>query len=128
MSIPQLASVVLAAVSLAIGAAHDAEALTPAQRCEKDAATALSSCVRSVGKVELTCYRDAGTACPRGDARRTRALEKLETKVLKACPDGATVTAAGYPPLLVPAGVVTRLQEACTSGIASLAARSFGGP
>lgn len=122
-------SLLLAAVSVAmVAGVRDAWALTPSQKCEKDAAKGLASCVRSVGKVEYTCYRDTGSACAPGSEDRTKALAKLETKVLASCPDAATVTAAGYPPLLVPGTLVTRLQEACTSGIASLAARSFGGP
>lgn len=107
---------------------RDARALTPGQRCEKNAAKAVSSCFRTVGKVEWKCYRDTGAACASGDEDVAKALAKLETKVLDSCPDAATVTAAGYPSPLGPATLVARLQEACTSNVASLVARTFGGP
>jgi hypothetical protein len=55
-------------------------------------------------------------------------LGRLATHVLGDCPDTATVTAAGYPAALTPAGLVSRLQEACGSVAMTLVARSFGGP
>jgi hypothetical protein len=122
-------SLVLAIASLTwVAGVRDARALTPGLRCEKDAAKAVSSCFRTVGKTEWKCYRDAGAACAPGDADVAKALAKLETKVLDACPDAATVTAAAYPPLLVPSTLVARLQEACTSNVATVVARTFGGP
>lgn len=115
-------------LAAAVVAVRDARALTPGQRCEKDAAKALSSCVRSVGKTEGKCYRDTNAPCAPTDEDVAKALAKLQSKVLASCPDAATVSAAGYPPLLTPPALVARLQKACTSGVASLAARSFGGP
>lgn len=130
MSIRRVApSLVLAVASaVCLAEARDARALTPGQRCEKDADKALSSCFRSTGKVEWKCYRDTGAACAPGDADVAKALAKLETKVLDACPDTATVTGAGYPALVDPAALVDRLQEGCTGNVATLVARTFGGP
>jgi hypothetical protein len=121
-------SLLLAGAVAAVGDVRDAGALTPAQACEKTAAKALATCVRSVGRAEGKCYRDTGSTCAPGSETRAKALAKLGTKVTGACPDAATVTAAGYPPFLTPPTLVTRLQEACTSSVASLVARSFGGP
>jgi hypothetical protein len=118
----------LVLVAAAIVVAPEALALTPGQKCEKDAAKALASCVRSVGKIEAKCYRDTGSACAPADESRSKAIAKLGTKVTGACPDAATVVAAGHPPLLTPATLVTRLEQACTGHVATLAARSFGGP
>jgi hypothetical protein len=121
-------SFLLALASVVLAGAGDGFAATPGQRCEKDAAKAVSSCFRAVGTVEWKCYRDGGAACAPGHADVAKALAKLQTKVLDACPDAATVTAAGYPPLLTPSTLVDRLSEACTSNVASLVARTFGGP
>jgi len=43
-------------------------------------------------------------------------------------PRRCRVSAAGYPPLLTPPALVDRLHETCTSNVASLVARTFGGP
>src|SRR5262245_13646060 len=128
MSSRQPVPTLLPAAGVLIAGARDARALTPGQSCEKNAAKSLSSCVRSVGKAEWKCYRDTGSGCAPGDANVLKALGKLGTKVGASCPDAATVVAAGYPPLLGPATLVARLQEACTTGVATLVARSFGGP
>ncbi|MDX2171233.1 MAG: pectin acetylesterase-family hydrolase [Deltaproteobacteria bacterium] len=105
-----------------------AAALTPGQLCEKRAATALRKCDKSVAKRTHQCVEQLGVTCGTADATIADALDALEEKVLAACPDQATVTAAGYPALLAPAALVDRLQVACGDAAASLAARSFGGP
>jgi hypothetical protein len=103
-------------------------AATPGQTCEKKTASALRRCGKSVAKQQLACVQHTGAACLPGDPVVGKALTTASTKVLDACPDGATVTAAGYAPLLSPAGLVAKVQEACTSEAASLFARTFGGP
>jgi hypothetical protein len=114
--------------ALWISAALPAAALTPGQLCEKKAAIALRTCAKSVSKQTLKCLQQTGTACTSADAKIADALVKLSDKVLGSCPDQSTVTAAGYPALMTPAALVTRLQVACGDAAASLAARSFGGP
>ncbi|MBY0275734.1 hypothetical protein K2Z84_10345, partial [Candidatus Binatia bacterium] len=116
---------VLLALLLSCGAAA---ATTPGQACEKAASDALRACVGSVGRLSQQCYRKTGGACLAGDAKIAAQLDRVASRVLARCPDQATVQAGGYGPALTPSGLVTRLQNACTSAIASLAARSYGGP
>ena len=116
------------ALAMSLGLATVAAALTPGQLCEKQAANALRGCVKSYSKQQLVCMQDTGATCVPGDAKIARALATLQTKVSAACPDGATLTAAGYSAALTPAGLIDRLDEACASMAASLVARSFGGP
>ena len=118
----------LAGALVLLAAAAPSRAATPGQACEKKAVAALRTCGKVVTKQELICVQHTGAACAPGDAVVARALATVSVEVLKACPDVATVTAAGYPPLLTPAGLTAKLQEACTSEAASLFARSFGGP
>jgi hypothetical protein len=101
---------------------------TPGQNCEKAAADALRACVGSVGRLSQQCYRKSGSACLPGDAKIQAQLDRVATRVLGKCTDQATVQAGGYGPMLTPAGLVARQQNACTTAIASLAARSYGGP
>lgn len=105
-----------------------AQAITPAQKCEKVAAKSLRRCVRSMNGVVGDCYEASGAACTGSEPKRLRALTKLNDRVLANCPDAATVAAAGYGPGLTPAALMARLQEACVGDAASLAARAFGGP
>lgn len=103
-------------------------ALTPGQLCEKTASDTLRSCVKKVSKLAQKCYQTTGSACPDGDAKLVKELGRIGVKVLAKCPDQPTVQAAGYGPMLTPAGLVTRLERACTQAVASLAARTVGGP
>ncbi|RMD80972.1 MAG: hypothetical protein D6815_12945 [Candidatus Dadabacteria bacterium] len=81
-----------------------------------------------MAKQSRHCYEATGSACSASDPAVTRALDRLEKKVLAACPDDATVRATGYGPLMTPATLVAQLEESCTGNAASLAARAFGGP
>jgi hypothetical protein len=101
---------------------------TPAQRCEAAAGSALASCVQKVGARARKCYLDTGSACSPTDERTVQALGALQTKVLRRCPDAATVQAAGYGPFATPAALVDRLRESCLGDPATVAARTFGGP
>lgn len=101
---------------------------TPGQTCEKTASDALRACVSSVGRLSQQCYRKTGDACLPGDAKIAAQLGRVESRVLGKCADQATVQSAGYGPALTPAGLVARVQNACTTAVASLAARSYGGP
>jgi hypothetical protein len=102
--------------------------MTPGQLCEKTASDALRNCVKKVSKLAQKCYQTTGAACAAGDAKLVKELARVGGKVLAKCPDQATVQAASYGPALTPAGLVTRLERACTQAVASLAARSLGGP
>ena len=101
---------------------------TPGQTCEKAVGDALRACVSSVGRSSQQCYRKTGSACLPGDTKIAAQLDRAETRVLGRCPDQATVQSAGYGPALTPAGLVARIRNACTTAVASLAARSYGGP
>lgn len=105
-----------------------ADAITAGQSCEKAASDALRSCVSQVGRIEQKCYRDTGAACSSSDPKLVKQIDLVATRVLARCPDQATVQAGGYGPALTPAGLAERIQTACTGAIASLAARSYGGP
>jgi hypothetical protein len=96
--------------------------------CEKRAARELRACGNAVARQQLKCVKSTGALCADTDAKIAASLAKLAGNVLRDCPGGATVAAAGYSAALAPAGLVDRLQEACVSESMSLAARSFGGP
>lgn len=121
-------SAALALTALLAGTAPAAAALDPGPRCEVTAAAALASCVQRVGRRVTRCYLDTGGACAAADASVANGLSKLERRVLAACPDAATLQAAGYGTLLTPATLVERLRAACLGEPASIAARTFGGP
>ena len=103
-------------------------AATQAQKCEKTVASGLASCISSVGAKVRKCYLKTGQNCPSTEPGIVKALGKLATKIPAQCPDAATVQGLGYGTSATPATVVARVQEACTGEVASLAARSFGGP
>ncbi|MCW5889859.1 MAG: hypothetical protein KIT14_04840 [bacterium] len=102
--------------------------LTPGQLCEKTAGDTLRSCVKKASKLAQKCYQTASAACPDTDPKLVKEMARIGGKVLPKCPDPATVQAASYGPVLTPAGLVERLASACTRAVASLAARSVGGP
>jgi hypothetical protein len=119
---------VLLLAGLAAGSADPAAAATPGQRCERVASNSLRSCFRKVARLQQRCYGETGGPCATSDPKLMAALARVETQVLRRCPDQPTVTAAGHAPLLTPAGLAARLQEACGAAVASLVARSYGGP
>ena len=96
--------------------------------CEKRAARELRACGNAVARQHGKCMKATGALCADTDVKIGASLAKLESNVLRDCPDGATIAAAGHSAALTPAGLVDRLQEACVSESMSLAARSFGGP
>jgi len=122
----RLATLTVVVVSMVPMAAR--AALTPGQACEKAATDRLRVCVTAVGKRTLACFQETGADCAPGDEKIAKALATVASKVVDKCPDATTVTAAGYSAALTPAGLVARLQEACTSAVASLVARTYGGP
>jgi len=97
-------------------------------RCERAVSKALSTCVQRLAKRSLACWSQTGAACPDGDARTTSTLASLERTIRSACPDASTVHAAAYPPLFDPTTLVRRMQVACTDAIATVDARTLGGP
>jgi len=103
-------------------------AATPAQKCEQEAGKALQRCVQKAGKLHRACYQQTGSACVDADPGLVAEFDRIGEKILRKCPDQATVQAAGYGPLLTPAGLVDRIAIGCTTAVASLAARSYGGP
>lgn len=115
------------AASVFLSTSADA-ALTAGQRCENAVSDALRACVSQVSRLQQQCYRKTGSACAASDARLAKQLDRVASQILKRCPDQATVQAGGYGPVLTPNGLVQRIQNACTQAVASLAARSYGGP
>lgn len=115
-------------LALLAGPAPSLAGPTPGQLCEKAASDALRTCVKKVGGIERKCYQTTGGACATADPKLVKEMDRVGTRVLVRCPDQTTVQAAGYGAALTPAGLVDRLRGACTRAVASLAARSLGGP
>ena len=115
-------------IALSSGFADPTAASTPGQRCERTASDSLRSCFRKVTRLQQRCYQETGTACAPSDPELLATSTRVQAKVLRRCLDQPTVTAAGYAAPLTPAGLVGRVQEACTAATASLVARSYGGP
>src|SRR5262245_37483028 len=88
--------------------ATSAAALTPGKPCEKKAGPAFRRCEKTVTKQALTCLQRTNTGCIPTDPKISDALTKVEASVLDACPDGATLVAAGYPTALTPQGLADR--------------------
>lgn len=126
MSRPRLLALLLTA--LVAGSVDRATAATLGQRCERAASDSLRVCFRKVTRLQQHCYQKTGAACATSDPKLVAASTRVQTKVLRRCADQTTVTAAGYATPLPPAGLVGRLQEACTAATESLVARSYGGP
>lgn len=103
-------------------------AASAGQICEEAAAEGLRSCVAKLGKLQQRCYRDTGSACSSSHPDVLEQLNRVESRVLERCATPSVIEQAGYGAVLSTAGLVARLQHACTSAIASLAARSYGGP
>lgn len=117
------------AIALALAGASTAPAaLTPGQRCEQGVAKALRKCITKVGRAAGRCYAESGHACGPADPKVGAALAKASALVTERCPDAATVASAGYGPSLDPAALLARVDEACLGEVASISARSFGGP
>jgi len=114
---------------VALAAAGSAAAGVPPGRvCDRGAADALRTCTTRLGRAEQACLRKSGNPCAAGDPRRTAAFAGAVARVLAACPDQASVDAAGHGPLMTPGALAGRIEHACSRGVASLFARSFGGP
>ena len=101
-------------------------AADPAQECQKASAKALSACIQGVSKAEVGCFKKTSAACAEGDAKRAKALMKLEETLAEGCVDDAGVEAAGYAPL-DPTGLIDRLRTACEREVDDVSARVFGG-
>jgi hypothetical protein len=97
----------------------DGDAASDPIACERAAAASLRACIRQANDVERSCY--TGGPCPQLD------LSDLENQVRSQCPDAA-VQGAGYGPLFTTDALVQRLLSSCSAEVASIAARSFGGP
>jgi len=121
----------LLAAVLALGAAFaapSAEAASSGASCAKSVARSLSACVSTVNNSTRSCFLTTGAACAANNQKIQLALERLANRVLSNCPDAATLTAAGYAPLVTKQTLIDRLQAACTGEATTLAARTFGGP
>jgi hypothetical protein len=88
----------------------------------------LSACITRVGAQMKRCYLEHGATCPPGEARTAAVLAAVDARIRARCPDAATVQAIGYGASATPATVSARVQEACTGEVASIGARTFGGP
>lgn len=101
---------------------------TPAQLCDRAAGDAIRACLKAVGKVEQACTLETGAACDDGDADLAAELGEVESRILDRCPSAAVVEDAGFPAGMTPALLVTRVTGACRDFVATLSARSWGGP
>jgi cysteine-rich repeat protein len=110
------------------GAPVSASACVQAQTCERTVDHALSWCIARVGAKMRHCYGKTGAACPPTDPAITRMLAAMASAINAQCSDAAMVQALGYGTAATPATVIARVQEACTGEVASIAARTFGGP
>ena len=117
------AAVVLGALALAVPLAS--LAADPEEKCQKATAKALSACIQGVSKAEVGCYKKTDTACAADDAKRAKALAKLDKTLAKDCVDEPSVAAAGYAPL-DPAGLTERLRAACEREVDDISERIFG--
>lgn len=88
--------------------------------CERAAAAALLRCLVSTNNADFSCR--TGGPCP----SQIRGL--LEQEVRAACPDTATIQAAGYGPLITSDALVERVFDACRAEADSLLSRTLGGP
>lgn len=96
--------------------------------CERTVARTLSACIGKTGARTNRCYRKSGAACLPDDPGRMSVLATVASRIGVACPDPATVQAVGYGAAVTPDALIARVQEACTGEVASIAARTFGGP
>ena len=104
-------------------------ACSATQTCERTVARELSSCIARVGARMRRCYLKTGAACPPGEPWSAQAAgQGRPPGSMRECSDAATVQALGYGAAATPATVTARVQEACTGEVASIAARTFGGP
>jgi cysteine-rich repeat protein len=98
------------------------------QACERTIARTLASCIARVGGRMKRCYLKTGAACPPEDLGTAKNLAKVAAKIGAECSDATMVQALGYGAEATPATVIARVQEACTGEVASIVARTFGGP
>jgi cysteine-rich repeat protein len=110
------------------GPPASAQECSAIQACERTVAHTLSSCISHVGGRMKRCYLTTGGACPADDSGTVKSLARVAAKIGAKCPDAATVQAIGYGAEATPATVIARVQEACAGEVASIAARTFGGP
>src|SRR5262249_48850275 len=80
-----------------------------------------------VGRRINGCYLRTGAACPATESGTARQLANTAAKIDAQCSDAA-VRALGYGVDATVGTVTARVQEACTGEVASIAARTFGGP
>src|SRR5262245_18590783 len=103
-----------------------ARAAQPGAACQIATANALSQCAPKTARADEGCFKKTGAACVAGDAKRSKALDGIAKQIGKSCADASAVADAGYAPL-DPAGLVARLEAACTREAADIAARAYGG-
>jgi hypothetical protein len=114
--------------ALLVAVASAASAATPALRCERSASAALRACVKQAGVALQQCHGASGGGCAASGTAMATSLARLEARVGRACPDGATIQAVGWGPFLDAAALRSRLAESCRGEALALAARAFGGP
>jgi len=107
----------------------DTAAPTPdVAACVDGAFAALRDCVVDRGADVGDCYEATGVNCNPQDGSTEMALRQVPADVRRACPDDATVRAAGFGAAFTVDSLIGRLQSACSAEVGSLAGRSFGGP
>lgn len=117
-------AMVLVALLAACGSDDDAAELT-AQGCERAAAAALASCIEDVNAAQAGCFAAAGARCATDDAAVSAAVDAAASEIASQCSDD---TVAGYGPWITAAALTRRIESACRSESAALAARTYGGP
>lgn len=110
----------LAMAALTYGCEGDLDAPLDPRLCAVQASAILRGCLATMNAVERSCR--SGEACPSIDNSESRA------QLLQACPDSATIGAAGFGPLITPDALADRVFSACNAEAESLANRTFGGP
>lgn len=118
---------VLAALGAAMTPAFVSATVSPLG-CERAVEGSLRRCVEAVSRVSARCYRLTGADCPPSDPSVARAVSRIDETLRRRCRDDATVRAAGFGSVATVEGVAARIAGACRAEVASLAARSFGGP
>lgn len=119
--------VLLAAAGAAIVPRLASATVTPLG-CERAAEGSLRRCIDAVSRASSRCYRLTGTDCTLADPEVAQAVARIEETLRRRCRTDATVRAAGFGPVATVAGLAARLGGTCRAEVASMAARSFGGP
>lgn len=99
-----------------------------APACAEAAFESMRACVRMLNRETRACYLAEGTGCDVEAGPAADVLADVESAVLLGCAGPAQVAEAGFGDAFTPETLAARVQSMCRAEVASLAARSFGGP